>query len=93
MRRTNGNGPWDARRFLSYAFVAGMVLAPFLASIYGWNAGLGVLCCALAATTYLVFDASRRAATDVRPQLRLLVALNGALTAVALVTLAFRLLR
>jgi hypothetical protein len=67
-----------------------MVLAPFLALLYGWNAGLAVMAFALAATTYLVFDAYRTAAPDLRSRLRPLVALNIALTVACVAVLLIR---
>jgi hypothetical protein len=93
MRKNSGPGSIDERKLAGYAFVAGVVLAPFLALIYGWNAGLGVLAFALAATTYLVVDAYRTASPDLRPRLRLLVAINAALTLVCVLLLLFRTMR
>jgi hypothetical protein len=88
----NRTGPRqiDARKLAGYGFVAGMVLAPFLALIYGWNAGLGVMAIALAATTYLAVDALRHADAAHHPRLRLLVAVNAALTLACIVALAVR---
>ena len=67
MRRPDGPGI-DPRRLASYGFVAGMVLAPFLALIYGWNAGLAVMLFALAATTYLAYDAYRARGSDLQAE-------------------------
>src|SRR6187551_901682 len=82
----------DPRRLASYGFVAGMVLAPFLALIYGLNAGLAVMACALAATTYLAYDTYRTAAHELQPRLRLLVAINAGLTLLCVGLLIARLL-
>ena len=92
LRRPEGSGSIDPRRVAGYGFVAGMVLAPFLASIYGWNAGLGVMTVALAATTYLAFDSYRTAPPELRSRFRPLVALNAGLTVVCVVFLLLRVL-
>ena len=90
MLRKSGRGRIEARRLAGYGFVAGMVLAPFLALVYGWNAGLGVMALALGATTYLAIDAWRGADPTVQPRLRLLIAANAALTLLCLVVLILR---
>jgi hypothetical protein len=90
LRRPGGSGPIDPRRVAGYGFVAGMVLAPFLALVYGWNAGLGVMTFALAATTYLAFDSYRTAPPDLRPRLRPLVIVNAALTLACFAVLLVR---
>lgn len=90
MMRNSGRGPLDARRLAGYGFIAGMVLAPFLALIYGWNAGLGVMTFALAATTYLAIDAMRAADPTVQPRIRRLIAANAALALLCLAVLIFR---
>jgi len=69
-----------------------MVLAPFLALIYGWTAGLVVMTFSLAATTYLAFDAYHTASPDLQPRLRLLVAVNAALSIACLAVLLVRVL-
>jgi hypothetical protein len=91
LRRPDGPGI-DPRRLAGYGFVAGMVLAPFLALLYGWNAGLAVMTFSLAATTYLAFDTYRTASPDVQPSLRLLVAVNAVLTVACLAVLLARVL-
>jgi hypothetical protein len=80
----------DPRRLAAYAFVAGMVLAPFLALIYGWNVGLAVMTLALAATTYIGLDTYRTADGATRPRVRLLIALNAALCLLCVVVLILR---
>lgn len=82
----------EARKLAGYAFVAGMVLAPFLAAIYGWNVALAVMTFALAATTYLVWDARRTAPPELRPRLRLLAAANAVLMLLCGLLLAIRLI-
>lgn len=85
-----GRGTFDARKLAGYGFVAAMVLAPFLALIYGWNAGLGVMTFALASTTYLVVDAWRTADPATRLRLRPLLGINAALTLLCLLILILR---
>ena len=90
LRRPGGPGQIDPRRVAGYGFVAGMVLAPFLALVYGWNAGLGVMTFALAATTYLTFDSYRTAPPDLHSRLRPLVIVNAALTIACFAVLLVR---
>ena len=90
MMRNGGRGSLDARRLAGDGFVAGMVLAPFLALIYGWNAGLGVMTFALASTTYLVIDVWRTADTELKTRLRPLLAINAVLTLLCLGILVLR---
>jgi hypothetical protein len=92
--RTNptGGGKLDPRQAAGYLFAGAMVAAPFLALLFGWNAGLAVLAFALAATTFLTLDALRRAPSELRPRLRWLAALNGVLTLFAVVILVVRML-
>jgi hypothetical protein len=92
MMRNGGRDSLDARKLAGYGFVAGMVLAPFLALIYGWNAGLGVMAFALAATTYLVVDVWRTAEPTVKVRLRSLIAVNAALTLLCLGILLARIM-
>lgn len=91
MMRHGGRGSLDPRKLAGYGFVAGMVAAPFLALVYGWNAGLGVMALALAATTYLVLDASRTADDDQKRRLQPLLITNAVLTLVCVVILVLRL--
>jgi uncharacterized membrane protein len=85
-----GHRQIDPRKIVGYLFVAGMVLAPFLAAIYGWNVGLAVMMLALAATTYLAADALRTAGASLRDRLRLLVGINASLCVLCLVALLLR---
>jgi hypothetical protein len=82
----------QSRRIIAYAFAAAMVIAPFLALIYGLTAGLAVLTLALGTTTYVTFDASCDAPPDLRQRLRLLAAINAVLGLIALGLLVARLL-
>jgi hypothetical protein len=90
MLKNGGRGSLDARRLAGYGFIAGMVLAPFLALIYGGNAGLGVMTFALASTTYLVADVWRTADPATKVRLRPLLALNALLTLICLAILILR---
>lgn len=92
MMRPGGRGPLDGRKLAGYGFVAGMVLAPFLALIYGWNAGLAVMSLALATTTYLAHDAWRHGQQEARQRLRGLTAVNATLTIFCVAVLVARLL-
>jgi hypothetical protein len=80
----------EARRLAGYAFVAGMVLAPFLALIYGWNVGLTVMGFALGATTYIAIDTLRSAPPEAHGRLRALIAVNALFCAACFVLLAIR---
>lgn len=86
----NERTPVDPRRLAAYAFAAAMVLAPFLALIYGWNVGLAVMAFALAATTYLAIDAARAADAATLPRLRRMIAVNAALCLLCVVVLVLR---
>ncbi len=71
-------------------FATAMVAAPVLALLYGVTAGLGVLAAALAATTYLLLDATRLR-PDLRSRLFVLAGINAALAALCVVALLWRL--
>jgi hypothetical protein len=81
----------DPRRIAGFAFAAAIVLAPFLAAIYGWNAGLAVMVLALAATSFIAFDAMRAAEPDIQARLKRFLAVNAALCAIGAVVLVARL--
>jgi hypothetical protein len=83
MNRSGGR-QIDPRKIAGYAFVVGMVLAPFFAAIYGWNVGLAVMALALGATAYLALDALRVADESVRGRLRLLLGINIVLCLICL---------
>ena len=85
-----GGYQFDPRKLVGYAFVAGMVLAPFLAAVYGWNIGLGVMVLALAATTFLAADMLKTADPGFRERLKLLVGINAALCILCLSALLLR---
>ena len=80
----------EPRKVAGYAFAAGMVVAPFLAAIYGWNVGLGLMVLALAASTYLAADALRVAGPEMRQRLKLLAGINAALCLLCLIALLVR---
>lgn len=71
-------------------FGAAMLAAPFLALLYGWNAGLAVMAAALAATTGLAIQAGRTAPPEVRRRLLPVAVVNGLLAAACLVALIWR---
>jgi hypothetical protein len=71
-------------------FAIAMVAAPALALLYGVTAGLAVLATALAATTYLLLDATRLR-PDLRSRLFVLAGINAALAALCVAALVWRL--
>ncbi len=73
-------------------FGAGVVVAPFLASLYGLNVGLAVMTLALATTTWFGASTARTAAPAVRRRLLPIVFVNGVLAVACLATLLMRLL-
>ena len=85
-----GGRPIDPKKLVGYLFVFGMVLAPFLALIYGLNIGLGVMTLALAATTYIAYDASRHVEPAQQPRIRTLAAVNATLALLCLAVLLVR---
>jgi hypothetical protein len=85
-----GGRPIDPRKLVGYLFVAGMVLAPFLALVYGLNIGLGVMTLALAATTYIAFDLSRTVDLTQQPRVRTLAIATAALALLCLAVLLVR---
>ncbi len=91
MERFRGDG---ARRppLTGCAFGAGVLAAPFLASLYGLNAGLAVMTLALATTTAFGAHAAREAAPDIRRRLLPVVVVNGVLAVVCLGVLVARLI-
>jgi len=68
-----------------------VLAAPFLALLYGLNAGLAVMTIALGATTAFGANTSRGAEPEVRRRLLLMVVVNGVLAVACLVTLLVRL--
>jgi hypothetical protein len=64
--------------------VAAMVMAPFIALLYGTEFGLGVLAVTLGATAFLALDAGRFVDGIERRRLYLLAALNGLLGIIVL---------
>lgn len=79
----------ERRRIVGYGFVAGMVLAPVLALVYGWNVGLAVMGLALAATTAIGIDTLRGLPNE-RDRLRWLIGVNAVLCMACFVLLAVR---
>jgi hypothetical protein len=67
------------RRLIGCGFGGAMVVAPFLALLYDFSAGLAVMAFALGATAYLAVDAARTAEPAVRRRLRGFAAVNAAL--------------
>jgi hypothetical protein len=85
-----GRKPIEPRRLVGYAFVAGMVVAPFLAIVYGLDVGLGVMVLTLVASAYIGIDSYRTADDTVKPRLRSLIAIVIALAAICFLVLALR---
>lgn len=75
------------RRGIGCGFGGAMVVAPFLAWVWGVEAAVGVMTIALAVTSYLALDASRTAETELAKRLRMLGMVNGVLVAGCLVVL------
>lgn len=80
----------ERRKIVGYGFVGGMVLAPILALVYGWNAGLAVMGFALAATTYIGIDTLRTTPAADQPRLKWLIGANAALSFACFALLAVR---
>jgi VIT1/CCC1 family predicted Fe2+/Mn2+ transporter len=68
-----------------------IVIAPFLALLFGLTAALVVLAIGLGLTAWLCWQASRQGGRASRGRLRALAALNGVLALVCLVFVAMRL--
>jgi hypothetical protein len=75
----------------AFGLTVAIVLAPFLALVFGLNAALGVLAVALAATALLCWHAAGAAGRAERGRLRAFAALNGVLALAAVVVLVLRL--
>lgn len=84
------DGRLDPRRVVGYLFVGGMVLAPFLALTFSVEVGLVVMTFALAATTYLAFDALKHAQPEMHARLRLMAGVTGSLCLLCLLILIAR---
>jgi hypothetical protein len=75
------------RRGVGCGFGGAIVVAPFMAWLWGAEAAVGVMAIALAATSYLAIDASRTAETEFAKRLRVLGLVNGMLGIGCLVVL------
>jgi hypothetical protein len=87
-RRATGSGgqpPW-----LSVALGLAILLAPFLALLYGIEAGLTVMAAALAAVGTLAVFTARSADADLRQRLLLVGAVNALLALACLALLLAR---
>ena len=80
----------DPRRVVGYLFVAGMILAPFFALIYGLDVGLAVMIFALAATAAIAIDTYRTVDEAEKPRLRVLI---GVVVGLAVICLAIFIVR
>lgn len=69
-----------------------MIAAPFLALLYGPDAGLAVAAAALAATAYLAWDASRRLPPAARQRMQIAAVVNAGLAVAAAILLGVRIL-
>ena len=69
----------QSRRFITYLFVAAIVIAPFVALLYDVTAGLAVLVVALGLTAYVAQDVAQGVESDLRQRLTLVAYLNAAL--------------
>ena len=72
-------------------FGAGVIAAPFLALLYGIEAGLGVMAATLATVTGFGVYAAQHAPPDLRSRLLPVVVLNGVLAVACLLVLLWRL--
>jgi hypothetical protein len=90
--RHDGQRPIDRTKVIGVALAVAMVVAPFLALLYGWTAGLGVMALALAATSYLALAATPRLEPAHRGRVVAIAAINGALALVCVAALIDRLI-
>ena len=81
----------DRARLLGRVLAGAILVAPFLALLYGPDAGLAVMALALAATALLTGDAARSAKATLRRWLLVATAVNGTLAATCVVVLIARL--
>lgn len=72
-------------------FAVGVIAAPFLALLYGIEAGLGMMAAALATVTGFGVYATQHAPPDLRRRLLPVVMLNGVLAVACLLVLLWRL--
>ena len=72
-------------------FAVGVIAAPFLALLYGIEAGLAVMTAALATVTGFGAHAAQHAPAELRRRLLPVVMLNGALAVACLLVLLWRL--
>lgn len=78
------------RRGAGCLFAGAIVAAPFLALLYGLTAGLVVMICALAATAYLAYDATRTAPRTLHRRLVIVAAINAILALAGVAVLVAR---
>ena len=95
-RRGEGGSPGatpgrDRARLVGRVLAGAILVAPFLALLYGPDAGLAVMALALGATAFLTRDAARGAEADLRRWLLVATAVNGTLAAACVVVLIARL--
>ena len=90
---------WDTRvpddqkrQIVGCGFAIAIVVAPFLALLYGEIAGLAVLAGALATTLFAVVEGSRGSEPIEQRKLRILAVVNGAFLLITLLLLALLLL-
>jgi hypothetical protein len=83
----------EKRRIVGCGFGAAIVVAPFLALLYGTKAGLAVLASALTLTLYAVVQAMDDDDDLVRRRLTILAAINLAFLVVVVGTLTFLVFR
>lgn len=84
--------PRPVHERLTGCYVLAMVVAPFLALIFGINAALLVMIVTLSATTYLVLIAARTMGAAARSRMRLTAVLNAVLALACAIVLIVRLL-
>jgi hypothetical protein len=87
--QTDG-GPGDRPPLVGLLLGLAILAAPFLALLYGLDAGLAVMALALAAVGVLALLAARTAEPDLRQRLLVVAAVNAALALACLVLLLVR---
>jgi hypothetical protein len=89
-RAGNGDGPDQRPPLLGYGLGLAILAAPFLALLYGLDAGLLVMALALSAVGALAVLAGRSAEPDLRHRLVVVAAVNAVLAFACLVLLLAR---
>ncbi len=91
-QQDNGVPDEQKRQIVGCGFAIALVIAPFLALLYGQAAGLAVLAGALATTLLAVIEGSRGADAVEQRRLRILAVINGIFFLLTLILLGALLL-